>query len=206
MKKQLLITLISLVFMQFQAWGSPCMISVDPSSIQINWTAFKTMQKLAVKGSFTEVTLIGELEGATLTSVLSQLEAEIVVKDASSIRTGNPGRDQTLFQHFFSDFKKGPRFTAAMKDLKGTDQEGDFSFRLSMNQKTRSIPMHYKRSESGIFEATGSLDVLDFGLLTALSDLNKTCEVLHRGPDGVSKTWSQVDLKIVARIGQMCKP
>jgi hypothetical protein len=50
------------------------------------------------------------------------------------------------------------------------------------------------------------MDVLDFALDGALKDLNRTCEVLHRGPDGVSKTWSEVELKLIARIGKVCTP
>ena len=164
------------------------------------------MQKVSVKGAFTEVDLLGELQDSKgLSPFLSQLEAEIRVKSESLIRTGNPGRDLTLFQHFFKDFKKGALIHGAISAVKAGDREGSFELTLSMNGKRRSVPMHYTWSKDGTFEATGSLDVLDFGLSKALADLHQTCEVLHRGPDGVSKTWPGVELRFGARILEDCR-
>jgi hypothetical protein len=207
MNKALLILAVLGLGVGFQVRAETCRYVLEPGSVQVNWTAFKTMQRLAVNGAFTEVSILGELEDKTsFTHLLSQLEGEIGVKDASLIRTGNPGRDMTLFQHFFSRFKKTPVLSAAIQEVRGDDKSGEFALSLKMNRKTKPVLMHYQRNESGVFEARGSLDVLDFGLSEALQDLHKTCEVLHRGPDGVSKTWPLVELKLVARIGQTCKP
>ncbi len=207
MNKALLILVVLGLGSGVQVRAEHCSYALDPSSVQVNWTAFKTMQRLAVNGSFTEVSIFGELQDpGSFTHLLSQLEGEIGVKDATLIRTGNPGRDMTLFQHFFSRFKKTPVLSAAIQDVRGDEKSGEFALSLKMNRKSKPVLMHYQRSDSGVFEARGSLDVLDFGLSDALQDLHKTCEVLHRGPDGVSKTWPLVELKLVARIGQTCKP
>jgi hypothetical protein len=64
--------------------------------------------------------------------------------------------------------------------------------------------MTWTRTAEGGFAATGALDVLDFGLKTAFDDLHKTCEALHTGPDGVSKTWSEVALQIQAKLISGC--
>lgn len=206
MKKSLLIALGMPFFFTSAAFAGSCEHKVDPSSIQVNWTAFKTMQKVAVKGSFTELSVIGELESGSLESLLGQLEAEIDIKDESLIRTGNPGRDLTIFQHFFSHLKKKPLIKGEILKPSGNGREGTFGLKLTLNRNSKEIPFRYTLSESGGFEAHGSMDVLDFALEGALKDLNRTCEVLHRGPDGVSKTWSEVELKLVARIGKTCTP
>jgi polyisoprenoid-binding protein YceI len=206
MKKSLLIPLGLAFFCSNSSWAGSCEYRVDPSSIQVNWTAFKTMQKVAVKGSFSEISVIGELEAAELESLLGQLEAEIEIKSEALIRTGNPGRDRTIFEHFFSHFKKKPLIRGEMVNPRGNGREGTAGLKLTMNRNSKEIPLRYTLSDAGVFEAQGTLDVLDFALEGALKDLNRTCEVLHRGPDGVSKTWSAVDLKLVARIGKTCTP
>jgi hypothetical protein len=137
---------------------------------------------------------------------IAQLEAEIEVKDENLIRTGNPGRDLTLFQHFFSHIKKRHLLMGRIQEVKSNGNQGEFDLLLTLNQKTKRIPFTFTWNEGGQFEASGALDVLDFGLAGALKDLHQTCEVLHRGPDGVSKTWSQVDLKLIAKIGKTCTP
>jgi polyisoprenoid-binding protein YceI len=206
MKKSLLIPLGLVLFCANNSLAGTCEYRVDPSSIQVNWTAFKTMQKVAVKGSFTELSVMGELEAEDLESLLGQLEAEIDIKNESLIRTGNPGRDLTIFQHFFSHFKKKPVIKGEIKKPTGNGREGTFGLKLTLNKNSKEIPFRYTLSDAGVFEAQGSMDVLDFALDGALKDLNRTCEVLHRGPDGVSKTWSEVELKLIARIGKVCTP
>ena len=187
--------------------AAPCTASLDPQSIQVNWTAFKTTAKVPVKGAFTEVTLLGELESSKgVVDLLSGLEGEILVKDPSLIRTGNPARDLTLFKHFFSLFKKTPELKAAIRSVKGNELEGSFDLKLTLNQKSREIPMHYRRESSGLFEATGNLDVLDFALEGPFQELHHTCEALHTGKDGISKTWSQVVIGLQAKIDEKCAP
>jgi hypothetical protein len=189
----------------FAARSAPCVHSLDSRSIQINWTAFKTTAKVPVNGAFTEVALLGELEsGKGVPGLLSGLEGEIELKDEKGIRTGNPARDLTLFRHFFGLFKKAPVLKAAIRAVRGDDHDGSFDLNLTMNQKSRPIPMHYRRDAKGAFEANGNLDVLDFGLSGPFEDLRTACKALHAGADGISKTWSQVVLKIEARIDEKC--
>ncbi len=185
--------------------GGACKHTLDPASVQIHWTAFKTKQKVAVNGSFAEVGVKGGLESTKgVPALLSGLTGEITVRDEKTIQTGNPARDLTLFQHFFKFFTKDGLLSASIRTAKGDKREGSFELLLNMNGKSRPIPMHYRRTLEGEFEAAGNLDVLDFNLSTAFEDLHKTCEVLHTGTDGVSKTWSQVVLKLQARILENC--
>jgi hypothetical protein len=184
-----------------------CRFALDQNSIQIDWTAFKTSQKVPVTGSFTEVTLVGELEpGKTLAETLDNLEAEILVNRADKIQTDNIARDQTLYQKFFSLFQKKPLIKGAIKKLKGTASAGTFFLDLEMNRKSLAVPMKYTRDAEGSFIAKGGIDLEDFDLGHALANLQKACGVLHRGPDGVSKTWPVVEIKLQAKITENCKP
>ena len=183
-----------------------CTFEVDPNSIQIDWTGYKTTQQVAVNGGFTEVTLVGDLKGSSFESLLGQLEGEVDVKDAAHIRTGNPARDATLFEKFFSLFKKKAHMTGAFKSVKGNEKSGDLQLHLTLNQKTLAVPMSYTRDEKGSFLAKGAIDFKDFGLQKALDSLHKACESLHKGPDGVSKTWPVAEIKLAATITKKCEP
>ena len=196
---------LAVLALNSSAFAEKCNFSVDPGSVQVSWTAFKTMQKVAVNGAFPQVAVKGKLTHQnSMAHLLQQLTAQIEISGPSSIKTGNPGRDQTLFEHFFSHFKKTPTLKGQFLDVKGKEAEGELMLKLSLNEKTKMVPMKYTRDESGTFQATGSIDVLEFGLNDAFDDLHKTCEVLHKGPDGVSKTWPGVDLKIQAKVERKC--
>jgi hypothetical protein len=184
--------------------GSPnwCL---DPASVQVVWTAFKTTQKIGVNGNFTTLKVTAPGKGAkTLSQLLNALKAEIKLEGAGALSTGNPGRDQTLFDHFFKYLKGPVQIQGLIRRAEGTDEKGELMLELNMNGKKKSVPMTWTRTAEGGFVATGALDVLDFGLKTAFDDLHKTCEALHTGPDGVSKTWSEVALQIQAKLIPGC--
>lgn len=183
----------------FQGW------CLDPASVQVVWTAFKTTQKIGVNGNFNALKVDAPAQGTgTLRQLLNALKAEIRLEGAASLSTGNPGRDQTLFDHFFK-YLKGPiQIQGRIHGAKGNEEGGDLKLRLSLNGKSKSIPMTWSRTPEGGVIAKGALDVLDFGLKTAFDDLHKTCEALHTGPDGVSKTWSEVALQIQAKLIPGC--
>jgi polyisoprenoid-binding protein YceI len=203
------ISLLATAFLAFaQARADEvCHWEVDQNSVQIDWTAFKTNQKVPVNGSFTEVTFFGDLDhGKSLPELLGDLEAEISINSSQKIHTGNPGRDQTLFQKFFKFFSKKALLKGAVKKVKGTASAGTFYLDLEMNQKMLAVPMKYTRNDEGVFVASGQIDLTDFGLDGPLKKLNKACEALHRGADGVSKTWSTVEIKLQANILEKCVP
>jgi hypothetical protein len=205
MKKIIVILAICMLAPAAVRAAGDCKYTLDPASVQIHWTAFKTKQKVAVNGSFAGVDVKGAQESTKgVSQLLSGLTGEITVRDEKIIQTGNPGRDLTLFQHFFKYLTKDGLLKASIRTAKGDKREGSFELLLNMNGRNRPIPMHYRRTLEGEFEATGNLDVLDFNLSSALEDLHKTCEVLHTGTDGVSKTWSQVVLKLRSRIAENC--
>ena len=182
-----------------------CTYELDSSSTQVTWTAFKTMQKVGVTGSFPEVTVAGKTKkNGTLAQLLDQLKATITADAVEKIHTGNAGRDQTLIQHFFGLFKAKSLIQGTISKTKGTDTEGDFDLNLTMNEKTLAVPMHFKRDAAGKLEAKGEIDVLKFELDKALADLHQSCEAVHKGADGVSKTWPNVEIKISAQISQKC--
>ena len=200
--------------MSASAWAAPnansvaqkCTYSIDPHTVHVNWTAFKTTQKVRVAGSFTEVTVTGDLTSSkSLASLLNQLDAEINLTSVDKLNTGNAARDKTLFEKFFSLIKVKPVMKGKLRKTKGTDEKGDVNLVLSMNHKTLSVPMSYTRDDKGALTIKGAIDVNDFGLSGALANLSKACFDLHKGPDGVSKTWPEVEIQLQANVAKTCQ-
>ena len=74
---------------------------------------------------------------------------------------------------------------------------------LTMNGVTKPLAFRFNLEEMKI-TALGRLDILNFQSSEALKALSKACFDLHKGPDGVSKTWSDVEIKITAELEKSC--
>jgi hypothetical protein len=66
-----------------------------------------------------------------------------------------------------------------------------------MNGETKDIPFTYTIVDK-IFNMQTTIDVNNWNASAALASLNKVCEDLHKGSDGVSVTWSEVALNITS--------
>ncbi len=192
------------VFLSSSALANTCTYEVQKDSTQVGWTAYKTSQKVAVQGSFPKAAISGPSSKKELKALLEGAKADISLNEVADIHTENPGRDNTLFSFFFSLFKD-KKVKASVEKVKGSDTEGDFELKLSMNGVTKAVSMHYIRDNAGKLEAKGELDILDYKLDKAHESLNKACNVLHKGADGVSKTWTNVGLRLTSIITKNCK-
>ncbi|MBS1986202.1 MAG: YceI family protein [Bdellovibrionales bacterium] len=194
---------LSTLVLSFSAQAAQkCMLSLDPLSTSIKWTAFKTTEKLAVGGSFDQTNLhSGVPEAATITELLKGGKFTIEV---STVNTGNPTRDATLRTVFFSKFLK-PEVSGEVKKV-GKGDKGKMDVELDVNGVKKVLTFDYTYSEKdGAFEAKSKMDVMDFGLKAQHEALNTACKALHTGKDGVSKTWTEVDLALVSKLRKTCK-
>jgi hypothetical protein len=66
-----------------------------------------------------------------------------------------------------------------------------------MNGITQKVPFTYTIIGKS-FNMKATMNVTNWNASDALSSLNKVCIDLHRGADGVSKTWSEVGLNITS--------
>jgi len=69
---------------------------------------------------------------------------------------------------------------------------------------TRVVPFAYTVTPAGEVTAKGSIDMLDFALKDAHDSIHQTCEELHKGQDGVSRTWTDVDLTLTGKFTKSC--
>jgi hypothetical protein len=51
----------------------------------------------------------------------------------------------------------------------------------------------------------GTFSLEDFGAIKAYQSIQNKCYDLHKGADGISKTWDDVDVIINVPISKVCK-
>jgi len=162
--------------------------SVNAKTINLQWTAYKTTKKVPVKGTFKTVNLIKEYTGKTPMESLNNLEFSIPV---NSIDSNKPERDVKLVTSFFGSMKDTKSIHGVIK----LDENGIGSVRLTMNGIIEKLPVTYAINDSkATVKATLQLD--NWKGEAAINALNEACGELHKGEDGISKTWNEVTLQI----------
>ena len=66
---------------------------------------------------------------------------------------------------------------------------------IKMNGVTEKVDFTYT-IEGNVFNLKGTMDVTKWNGSAAIASLNEICKDLHKGADGVSKTWNEVALDI----------
>ncbi|WP_294954716.1 YceI family protein [Sulfurovum sp.] len=191
MKKTFLALLASLSLATAALAATGCVL-VQPDDINVTWKAYKTPAKIGVAGQFTSVVYTpASLEGKNFRELFVGSSVKI---DTNKITTGNPGRDAKLVKFFFG-LMKPHTIEAKIVDIrhsgkheKGKPRRGTVTAEVTMNGKTRTVPMSYVYNE-GKFHATGTIDLFDFAAQKALASINKACYTLHKG-----KTWNDVTI------------
>lgn len=164
--------------------------SADAKTTVINWTAYKTTAKLPVKGQFTEVTIENAPKGASAVEALNGLKFSIPI---SSVFTKDTIRDGKLKKFFFGTLKNTELISGSIAML--TDSTGTVN--LTMNGLSKPLPISCAIvDQKATIEAL--MDLNDWEAQPALDALNVVCNEMHTGPDGISKTWSEVKIEVIA--------
>ncbi|MDB2463083.1 YceI family protein, partial [Algibacter sp.] len=155
---------------------------VKPEGTTVKWTAYKTTDKLPVGGKFKLLDFESK-SGATPQEALNNLSFSIPVSSVFTNDATNT-RDAKIINSFFG----------AMLDtefLKGTIKYVNNSYvaSITMNGETNNLPLDVKITDERRVTLTGTMNLKDWKALDALASLNKVCFDLHKGADGVSKTW-----------------
>ena len=157
---------------------------------KINWTAYKTTEKLPVNGQFQKVNVTSNGEGNTLKEAINNAEFSIPV---SSVFTKDTSRDFKIKKFFFGLMDNTKLLSGKL--ILENDSIGYSD--ITMNGITKKLPFKYTINGK-VFNLTGNLKITDFGAEKALTSLNDACKDLHKGADGVSKTWDDVAINITS--------
>lgn len=164
------------------------LFSVVEDSTKVSFTAYKTSEKIGVGGEFTEINLYGIEEGKTAFETMNNSKFSIPV---SSLFTNDATetRDAKILQFFFGVMNN----TNVISGTFLVDENNQCSIDVKLNDQTVNVPLTYTTNEDAShFVFDGTINLEDFDALKAVASLNKACEALHAGADGVSKTWNDV--------------
>lgn len=160
---------------------------IDTNRSAINWTAYKTTDKVAVRGKFTLFNITNNHSGKTPSEALDGAEFSIPV---SSVFSNNSSRDYKIMNVFFGVMKNTELISGK---IRLTDvATGIVS--LTMNGTTNELPFSYVLSDQRI-RMSSVMKISDWAP-AALASIHKACELLHTGPDGISKTWDEAAIDV----------
>ena len=164
--------------------------SLKKAKNQINFTAFKTTEKIPVGGQFKKVDILSNGEGETVKDAINNAEFSIPV---SSLFTKDSSRDFKIRKFFFGVMENTKLLSGKL--VLENDSLGYTT--IKMNGLTSKIPFKYTISNNS-FSMNAKMDVTNWNALSAIESLNKACFDLHKGADGVTKTWNEVLLNITS--------
>lgn len=177
-----------------------CNYSYNAESVTASWTAFKFTEKAGVGGKFDSVIVSTSGSVDSPEKMLGELKFEIPI---SSTNTNNPDRDMKIIEYFFGALSNTEMISGNIVSAKGNNEEGTAMVNLSMNDKTFQQEVNYK-IEGAQVSLMGTIDVGNWNGNDAIAALNKVCDDLHKGEDGISKLWPTVDISIVALLDKSC--
>lgn len=155
-------------------------------SSTVNWTGYKTTEKMPVSGTFDAVQVTDTKEGNTPEQVLEGAKVRVSV---SSINSGAVDRDGKLEMILFGAMENTSDVFGVINFKDGKTY---ITFTLNNVSKKYEVASKFERN---IFSIKTTVDLVDFNAIPAIDALNKACEQLHKGPDGVTKTWSEVEIE-----------
>jgi len=164
--------------------------SLKNAKNSINWIAYKTTDKIAVKGKFKKITISKNGEGNSVKEALNNAEFSIPV---SSIFTSDTSRDFKIRKFFFGamDHTKLLSGTLAIEN----DSTGYAT--ITMNAITEKLPFSYTISGKE-FSLNTVMNLNNWNAKNAVDSLNIACKELHKAADGISKTWNEVAIQITS--------
>ncbi len=159
---------------------------------KLTWTAYKTTAKIGVNGSFDEFNVDPGVNYGTVTALLDQLEFSIPV---STTNSENEERDGKIVASFFGSMMNTESIAGKFTSVAGNDTSGSIRIEISMNDIAYEVDGTYAADGNKVTINT-SLHLGDWKAEPSVDALNKVCDDLHKGEDGVSKLWPNVDIVI----------
>ncbi|WP_282072608.1 YceI family protein [Polaribacter atrinae] len=173
-----------------KAKKSAVVFSLEKAQNDINFVAYKTTEKIPVGGKFNTVDIISGGEGSTIKEAINNTEFSIPV---SSIFTKDTSRDFKIQKLFFGVMENTKLLSGKLMITDATNGVAE----IKMNGVTEKVAFTYT-IEGKVFNMKATMDVTNWNGSAALASLNEACLDLHKGADGVSKTWSDVALNITS--------
>ncbi len=161
--------------------------SLKNADNSINFTAYKTSAKVPVNGTFKKIEITKGGNGNSVKEAINGAEFNIPI---SSLETKDNGRNLKIRKFFFGVMENTVSLTGKLTIE--TDSTGTADFK--MNNVSQKLPFTYVINGK-VFSMSTTMDIAKWNAQNAVDSLNIACKDLHKGEDGVSKTWSEVAIK-----------
>ena len=165
---------------------------VNDNTSEVTFTAYKTTEKTPVKGVFTKISVVNAKKAPSPIDALQGLKFEIPV---SSLVTKDESRDEKIKEFFFGVLKNSDIISGVFN----FDDQQKCMLDITLNGITTSLPLNYKIIGETI-NFNGVMYLEAWNALQGINSINKACEALHTGADGVSKTWSEVAIEATTHL------
>lgn len=168
----------------------------DSNKTSLKWTAYKYSTKLGVSGILPDVRYkpshewINNLSHITdfITGFYFECVVNLTPNENASVR------DQNIQNYFFNKLST-TKIYGKVISASGTATSGLVSMELTFNGVQKIYHASYLVS-GNIIALDCTIQLKDFNALEALSSLHEAVSDLHKGPDGISITWPDVDIKV----------
>lgn len=178
-----------------------CSYTMLVDSSKASFTAYKFTNKQGVGGKFDSVMVSKNKVGKSLREAIVGTEFTIPVK---SLNTNNTQRNGRIYEHFFMKLIEGKSITGTFTALEGNNENGSATVNLRLNGMEQNVRLSYMTIGNKL-QLVGAMDLVNWKAEDAVASLNKVCYDLHKGEDGISKTWSEVSLKLETKFIKECK-
>ena len=164
--------------------------TVDPKNIKVIWGGFKTTSKIKVVGFFENFSFDKEgQEFESIKELLNELNFEVFTNSSYS---GDQIRDSNLKNNFFKLLDKN----LSIKGTFGEPKQDSILTTFHIFPKDQKIRLGYSYKDQ-LLEIKGKINMAtQLGSSIAFNTIHKLCYELHKGDDGISKTWEEVEIHI----------
>lgn len=179
-----------------------CTYSYDASSTKLTWKSFKTSARVAVGGTFNDYKVNNTFASNSESAVFENATFSILT---STVNTENADRDSKLMEFFFNTMVSTDSITGnVVKISEAVEGKGAAIISLTMNGETHEQNATYVLEGTVLtLSTTVKMDKWNAG--GAIASLNKACEILHTGDDGVSQLWNEVEVEITTTLAKSCE-
>lgn len=158
-----------------------------PRTTKLTWTAYKTPEKVGVKGTFDEIEVSNTQQSLIKEEVLSGATFKI---NSISVNSGDDSRDDKIKNLFFKSMT-----STEINGKFGEFNNGIVPITLTMNGKEITKDFNYTFSDDEII-ITGTIDILqDFDISKGFTLLHDACKELHQ-----DKTWTDVSIEVITKL------
>jgi hypothetical protein len=173
---------------------------IDIKNTKVIWNGYKTNDKIKVVGFFKNFSSNREgKEFKTINELVTGLEFSI---ESESSHSGDQIRDMNLKDYFFKFLTED--FTINGRLGKPNNDSLDVSFLVFGKEKIIKLGYSCNQVEgsiNNIIEIKGSINLeSQFEAYKAYNSISEKCYDLHKGSDGVSRTWKEVDVLVKALV------